>query len=370
VAGFVEIGPAGAVGTTPQTITFTSNPPADIGPGATYDVTATASSNLPVTFSTPSASVCTINGSTVTLTATGTCEIDANQAGDATYAAAPEAKQLVGSSNGNPYHPPSNGYWLVGSDGGIFTFGDAKFYGSTGSIALQRPVVGITQTASADGYWLVASDGGVFAFGDASFVGSIPGLGLAPAGTNAPKHLNAPIVGMVPSVTGQGYFMVAADGGVFAFGDAQFEGSCPGIGGCSGTAVGVAPDTSGHGYWLATSTGNVYAFGDAATLTETGTPNSFGPITSIESTPDGTGYWLLNAAGGVICFGDAPNLGSLPANSAGGFDPATAIFRVGGGAGYWIVTALGKVYAFGVAPNDGDMSGTKLNGPIIAATGF
>ena len=75
---------------------------------------------------------------------------------------------------------PPHGYWLVGSDGGIFTFGSAQFYGSTGSLTLQRPVVGIRPTADRAGYWLVASDGGVFAFGDAGFFGSIPGLGLAP----------------------------------------------------------------------------------------------------------------------------------------------------------------------------------------------
>ena len=76
--------------------------------------------------------------------------------------------------------PPQHGYWLVGSDGGIFTFGSAQFYGSTGSLHLQRPVVGITPTANRGGYWLVASDGGIFAFGNAGYYGSIPGSGLEP----------------------------------------------------------------------------------------------------------------------------------------------------------------------------------------------
>ena len=140
-----------------------------------------------------------------------------------------------------------DGYWLVGSDGGIFTFGAAQFYGSTGSLTLQRPVVGISPTADRSGYWLVASDGGVFAFGGAGYYGSIPGAGLHPAGSGLPHSLNAPIVGMVPSSDGGGYFMVATDGGVFAFGDARFEGSCPGMGGCSGAAVSVVPDATGTG---------------------------------------------------------------------------------------------------------------------------
>ena len=122
------------------------------------------------------------------------------------------------------------------------------------------------------GYWLDASDGGVFSFGDTQFYGSIPGLGLHPAGSGLPNSLNAPIVGMVPSIDDGGYFMVASDGGVFAFGDAHFAGSCPGIGGCSGAAVAVMPDASGNGYWLVTQTGNVYTFGDAPYYGAPGTP--------------------------------------------------------------------------------------------------
>ena len=87
------------------------------------------------------------------------------------------------------------------SDGGIFSFGRAQFYGSTGSLHLQRPVVGIVPTADHGGYWLDASDGGVFAYGNTQYYGSIPGLGLHPAGSGLPNSLNAPIVGMVPSST-------------------------------------------------------------------------------------------------------------------------------------------------------------------------
>ncbi|HEX4176547.1 MAG TPA: G1 family glutamic endopeptidase, partial [Acidimicrobiales bacterium] len=109
-----------------------------------------------------------------------------------------------------PPPAPLHGYWLVGSDGGIFTFGSAAFFGSTGSLHLQRPVVGIVPTADRAGYWLDASDGGIFAFGDSGFFGSIPGLGLHPAGSGLPNSLDAPIVAMVPSSDGRGYFMVAS----------------------------------------------------------------------------------------------------------------------------------------------------------------
>ncbi len=262
--------------------------------------------------------------------------------------------------------PPTHGYWLVGSDGGIFTFGSAQFYGSTGSLHLQRPVVGIVPTADRGGYWLDASDGGVFSFGDTQFFGSIPGLGLHPAGSGLPNSLNAPIVGMVPSIDDRGYFMVASDGGVFAFGDAHFAGSCPGIGGCSGSAVAVMPDHSGDGYWVVTTTGSVYTFGDAPYF---GAPGH-GNVTSAVATPDGKGYWVLLSDGEVFGYGDAANLGSPSSANFYGPDAATAIFATSDGAGYWVSSALGAVFNFGDAPNDGGMSGAHLNGSIIAATGF
>jgi hypothetical protein len=70
------------------------------------------------------------------------------------------------------------GYWLVSSDGGIFAFGDARFYGSLGSAHLNGPIVGLASTADGRGYWMVASDGGVFGFGNAHFYGSAATAGL------------------------------------------------------------------------------------------------------------------------------------------------------------------------------------------------
>jgi hypothetical protein len=68
--------------------------------------------------------------------------------------------------------PDGRGYWLVASDGGIFSFGDARFYGSTGGFHLNRPIVSVESTPDGKGYWLVASDGGIFSFGDARYLGS------------------------------------------------------------------------------------------------------------------------------------------------------------------------------------------------------
>jgi hypothetical protein len=107
--------------------------------------------------------------------------------------------------------PSGQGYWMVASDGGIFTFGDAKFYGSMGGKRLNQPVMSMAADPDGVGYWLVASDGGIFAF-EAEFRGS---MGATP--------LNKPISGMVGGPGG--YLMVAEDGGIFAFSDLPFAGS-------------------------------------------------------------------------------------------------------------------------------------------------
>jgi hypothetical protein len=74
----------------------------------------------------------------------------------------------------------------VASDGGLFAFGAAQFSGSEGGKSLNAPIVGMTATPTGNGYLLRASDGGLFAFGAAQFSGSEGG-----------KSLNAPIVGLV-----------------------------------------------------------------------------------------------------------------------------------------------------------------------------
>jgi hypothetical protein len=111
----------------------------------------------------------------------------------------------------------SVGYWEVASDGGLFAFGNAQFYGSMGGKPLNAPIVGMAPTPTGKGYWEVASDGGLFAFGNAQFYGSTGGV-----------PLSKPIVGLAATPTGHGYWEVASDGGLFTFGSAQFDGSLGG----------------------------------------------------------------------------------------------------------------------------------------------
>ena len=102
--------------------------------------------------------------------------------------ARPAAMRLNQPIVGMAATPTGNGYWLVASDGGIFTFGDARFYGSTGGIRLNRPIVGMAATPTGNGYWLVASDGGIFTFGDARFYGSTGGMRAQPTHRRHGRH--------------------------------------------------------------------------------------------------------------------------------------------------------------------------------------
>ena len=172
------------------------------------------------------------------------------------------------------------GYWLVGADGGVFNFGDAKFDGSAGSLHLSAPIVGMAATPDGSGYWLVASDGGVFTYGDAVFHGSAASL-----------HLSAPIVGMAATPDGSGYWLVASDGGVFTYGDAVFHGSTGGLR-LNKPVVGMAATSDGAGYWLVASDGGVFTYGDAAFHGSTGSLHLNAPIVAITATSGG-GYWLV-----------------------------------------------------------------------------
>jgi hypothetical protein len=75
--------------------------------------------------------------------------------------------------------PSGRGYWLVARDGGVFSFGDARFFGSVASSPLARPVVAMAASASGQGYWLLTGAGGVFGFGDATSFGNGEGAGTA-----------------------------------------------------------------------------------------------------------------------------------------------------------------------------------------------
>jgi hypothetical protein len=246
----------------------------------------------------------------------------------------------------------TSGYWLVGTDGGIFSYGQAKFLGSTGAMKLNQPIVGMTSTPDGKGYWMVASDGGIFSYGTAGFYGSMGG-----------KPLNQPIVGIAATRTGKGYWMVASDGGIFSFGDAGFYGSTGAIK-LNKPIVDIAPTPSGRGYWMAASDGGIFSFGDAAFFGSTGAIKLVKRIQQMAATPSGNGYWLVAGDGGIFSFGDAAFYGS--AVEGGAEKRIVDIAPSATGKGYYITASNGAVYAYGDAKFYGGAEGQKLAHGIIA----
>ncbi|HUZ42996.1 MAG TPA: S53 family peptidase [Acidimicrobiales bacterium] len=258
------------------------------------------------------------------------------------------AAELCSTATATASRSAVPGYRLVASDGGIFDYGSAGFYGSTGAERLNQPVVGMTAAPDGRGYWLVAADGGIFTFGDAGFFGS----------TGA-ERLNQPIVGMAATADGRGYWLVAADGGIFTFGDAGFYGSGSGRIGRS-RVVGMAPDTATGGYWISTASGVVFAFnapsfGPAPTLTA--------PVVGLAATPDDAGLRLAGSDGNVYSLGDATDRGNLQGTALA--RPVVGIASTPSGDGYWLVASDGGIFSFGDAAFLGSAGAIRLVRPIV-----
>ncbi|MGD0381183.1 MAG: hypothetical protein ABSC30_14495 [Acidimicrobiales bacterium] len=277
--------------------------------------------------------------------------------------------------------PDGGGYWLAQANGGVYSFGDARFEGSLPGLGVvpTTPIVGIATAPDGGGYWLVAADGGVFAFGDARFEGSLPSLGVVPA---------APIVSMASTRFGSGYWLLGADGGVFAFGDAPF--CTPLLVTAGGTAlpgyveapvpdVGIAAAPGSVGYDIASS----FGFGlslpppheacepaaideDYGNILFPGGVAASAQISGVATSAMGARLWVVGIDGGVFApevltgqglISPSPFFGSLPGL---GVVPAAPIIGIGAtpdGDGYWLVGADGGVFAFGDARYFGSAGG-------------
>jgi hypothetical protein len=250
-----------------------------------------------------------------------------------------------------------SGYDLAASDGGIFVFpsGGMPFCGSTGSIRLNAPVVGIAMAPVIGGYWEVASDGGIFAFGQAGFDGSMGG-----------RRLNQPVVGMAATPDGHGYWEVAADGGIFAFGDAGYFGSMGGQH-LNSPIVGISASTDGHGYRMVASDGGIFSFGDAPFSGSMGGTVLNAPVVGSTNDVNTGGYWEVASDGGVFSFGGAPFYGSTGAIRLNA--PIVGMVETANGSGYRFTASDGGVFSFS-APFLGSMGAVRLNRPVIGMAGF
>jgi hypothetical protein len=227
----------------------------------------------------------------------------------------------------------------------------SAFHGSMAGQPLNQPIVGMASTPDGGGYWLVAADGGIFAFGDAQFYGSMGG-----------QPLNQPIVGMASTPDGEGYWLVAADGGLFAFGDAGFHGSMGGQP-LDKPVVGMAADAATGGYWLVAADGGLFAFTAPFYGSMGGQPLN-APVAFVTGTPDYGGYRMVGSDGGVFNFGDAQFYGSAAAPGSAGWD---ALAATPDGGGYWLFSNTATAAYGDAATNLTPVAGNASSAPVVGA---
>ena len=231
------------------------------------------------------------------------------------------------------------------------------FCGSTGGSRLNAPIVGMAQAPASGGYWEVASDGGIFAFGGAGFYGSMGG-----------QHLNTPIVGMAATPDGKGYWVVASDGGIFAFGDAALLRV---DGGPAPQPTGGGDDVDHRGQRL--PAGGLRrrhlllrgcARSSARWAASTSTSRSWAWSTT--PTPAATGRWPPTAASSPSA---APPSSGRPEPSRS-TPPIVGMAETSNGSGYRLAASDGGVFSFGAPVLRVPWVGRRLNAPVVGMAGF
>ncbi|MGH8990293.1 MAG: Ig-like domain-containing protein, partial [Acidimicrobiia bacterium] len=208
-----------------------------------------------------------------------------------------------------------------------------------------QPVVSVR---ASQGYWLVAADGGVFDFGDARFLG-------------AHRNQGTDIVGMARTPDGTGLWTVDDDGDVLHYGTAINYGSRLVD---ANDIRGFAARPGGDGYWMVSKTGAVYAFG-AAGFHGPSVPLDLNQlIVGMAATPSGNGYWHVARDGGIFSYGDARFFGSTGAIRLN--QPIVGMAATPSGKGYWLVASDGGIFSFGDAVFYGSTGAVVLNQPIVA----
>jgi S-formylglutathione hydrolase FrmB len=184
------------------------------------------------------------------------------------------------------------GYLLVSNTGRVYPMGLHAF-GDLRDQRLNAPIV--SAAAVPGGYLLVGADGGVFTFGRARYFGSLAG-----------HPLRAPIVGIAPRWKDDGYWLVDSTGRVYAFGNAKSDGDLAGAGVSGVTVAGIVEQadafdpTGSDGYLIAGTDGRVFAFGAAVDVGDARRSSLAAPIRGIATAM--SGYYLYAGDGGVFSF--------------------------------------------------------------------
>jgi myo-inositol-hexaphosphate 3-phosphohydrolase len=219
---------------------------------------------------------------------------DAKRYGDASLSPGAQAVDLEPT-------PSGNGYWIVDDQGHIYNKGDAKIFGGDVDRSLLSSteiITSISSTKSGNGYWVFTNLGRVVPFGDATFYGEM-----------SKTKLNGPVLDSIPTASGKGYYMVGSDGGIFSFGDAEYKGSMGGKP-LNKPVQSLVPDGDGSGYWLVASDGGIFAF-DAGFRGSMGGKALNRPVTGMVRY--GSGYLMVAEDGGIFNFSDRDFAGSLGA---------------------------------------------------------
>jgi hypothetical protein len=203
------------------------------------------------------------------------------------------------------------------------------------------------------GYWMVGADGNVYAFGDAQYLGSAGGR-LVP---------NETAVDIEPTPDFNGYWILANSGRVFAYGSATKQSggptSFPLPNGERFTSISARP---GGGYWTFTDRGRVFAHGSAPHKGDMAGKPLNGPVLGSVATPTGDGYFMVASDGGIFAFGDAKFRGSMGGQPLNG--TVVGLAPDPDESGYWLVAKDGGIFAFEAGFN-GSMGGKPLNKPVV-----
>ena len=247
----------------------------------------------------------------------------------------------------------ADAYWMIGSDGTVYTFGGV---GNYGVLPAGTTAVDLEPTPDDQGYWILDTTGVVHAFGSAVALGN----------ANTTVFLPGEAVASISSTpTGAGYWVFTNKGRVQAFGDAQFFGDVSATP-LTGPVLDSVPTPTGAGYYMIASDGGVFTFGDALFYGSTGDQLLNQPVVGLTPDPDGTGYWLVAADGGLFAFA-APFQGAIPALLAPGQSlNAPIIGAVGYGNAYLMVASDGGVFNFATDLTfQGSLGSQTLSSPIV-----